>query len=312
MSNKETKILITGGKGMIGTFLKQLLQEEGFTNVYAMGRDDADLLDWQATRHFFESFQPDYVFHLAAAVFGIMGNMQQKSLSFFQNTLINTHVVEASCLARVKKIVAMGSGAAYPYPAPRLPLNENDIWQGAPHGSEDSYGHSKRAMLAHLIAARESTNIDYAFVLSCNLYGPYDKFDIHFGHVVPSLVRKFHEAKQNNTKVTVWGDGSAERDFLYAEDAAQALIYIWKHITGSVNIGSGIVHKIRDIVDILADCSDMKNQIAWDTTKPNGQGYRAYDLTKLHSTGFWPKFSLEQGLERTWQWYQTHENIVRK
>lgn len=310
--NQNDKILITGGSGMVGTFLVQQLKQAGYQNVVAIGSKDCDLMDWHKTKAFFEQRKPDYVFHLAAAVFGIMGNMKQKGLSFFHNTLINTHVVEASRLAGVKKIVAMGSGAAYPYPSPGLPLREDMIWSGPPHAAEDSYGHSKRAMLAQLIAYQENYDLDYAFVISCNLYGPYDKFDVEFGHVVPSLIRKFYEAKQLGNEVVVWGNGSAQRDFLYGKDAANALVNIMDSITGAVNIGSGSVYAIKDVVNFLGNYTGLADKIVWDATKPNGQDYRAYDLTKLNSTGFKPQYSIEQGLQAAYDWYVAHATQARK
>jgi len=308
----KDKILITGGTGMLGTFLSQELKKVGYQNILAVGGKDCDLMDWQKTKAFFAHHMPDYVFHLAAAVFGIMGNMQQKGLSFFHNTLINSHVVEACRLNNVKKIVAMGSGAAYPYPSPELPLKEESIWFGLPHPAENSYGHSKRSMLAQLIAYKENYNIDYSFVISCNLYGPYDKFDTEFGHVTPSLVRKFYEAKQTNSHVSTWGNGSAQRDFLYGEDAANALIHIMDNTSGAVNIGSGSVYAIKDIVNILADYTGLSDKVVWDTTKPNGQDYRAYDLTRLNDTGFQPKYSIENGLHKTYDWYAKNYKHARK
>lgn len=312
MIDKNSKILITGGAGMTGIALAHQLKSAGYKNVLAIDRKSCDLMDWSTTKIFFQNAKPDVVFHLAAAIFGIMGNMRQKGLNFFHNTLINTHVVEASRLAGAKKIVAMGTGAAYPYPSPGLPLQEDMIWYGLPHPAHDSYSHSKRAMLAQLIAYKEDYDLDYAFVISCNLYGPQDKFDIKFGNVIPSLIRKFYEAKQSGSEVVVWGDGSARRDFLYSQDAADALINILENISGAVNIGSGSVYAIKDIVNCLSDYTGLGDKIIWDATKPNGQDYRAYDLTKLQSTGFKPKFSIEQGLKQAYDWYAAHATVARK
>ncbi|OYW20449.1 MAG: hypothetical protein B7Z52_02285 [Burkholderiales bacterium 12-64-5] len=161
---------------------------------------------------------------MAGFVRGIMGNMESKAESFLKNLLINTHVIDAAQTVGVKKIVAMGTVAAYPDPAPAYPITEDMIWSGAPHTSENSYGQAKRAMLAMLQAYQESYGLPFVFAISTNLYGPYDNFDVKHGHVIPSLIRKFYEAKCDGGTVTVWGDGSAQRDFMYIDDTAAALV----------------------------------------------------------------------------------------
>ncbi|MCL6478024.1 MAG: GDP-L-fucose synthase [Peptococcaceae bacterium] len=303
--NKTDKILVTGARGLVGSALVEHLKNEGYKNIIEVGRDNCDLTDTIATRKFFEKFAPDYVFHAAARVYGIMGNMKNKALSFYDNVMINTNVVDASQKVGVKKITVMGTGAVYPCPSPGLPLREDMIFMGKPHHAEDSYAHAKRAMLAMLHAYQESYGIDWAYIVSCNLFGPRDKFDTEFGHVIPSLIKKFYDAKKNGTKVVVWGDGSAERDFMYVKDAARVSLMIMSNLSGPVNIGSGKVYKIKEIVNMIADIAGMADRIVWDAGKPNGQEYRAYDLSKIQSIGFACRYSIKQGLEETWDWYIT-------
>ncbi len=303
--NKTDKIMVTGAKGLVGSAVVEHLKNEGYKNIIEVGRGNCDLTDTLVTRRFFEESAPDYVFHAAARVYGIMGNMKNKALSFYDNVLINTNVVDASQKVGVKKITVMGTGAIYPYPSPGLPLREDMIFMGEPHHSEDSYAHAKRAMLAMLNAYQESYGIDWAYIVSCNLFGSRDKFDTEFGHVIPSLIKKFYDAKQSGTKVVVWGDGSAERDFMYVKDAARVSLMIMNNLSGPVNIGSGKVYKIREIVDMIADIARMAGRIVWDAGKPNGQEYRAYDLSKIQSVGFSCGYSIKQGLEETWDWYVT-------
>lgn len=298
------KILITGGKGLVGSALVEHLRNEGFSNVIALGRDDCDLTNTFSTREYFEKHQPAYVFHAAARVYGIMGNMKNKALSFLDNVMINTNVVDAASRVGVKKITVMGTGAVYPYPSPGLPLKEDMIFMGEPHAAENSYAHAKRAMLAMLRAYEESYGMEWAYVVSCNLFGPRDKFDTEFGHVVPSLIKKFYDAKRQGEKVVVWGNGSAKRDFMFVKDTARVGLSIMQNISGPANIGSGTVYSIRDIVDMIADITDMNDRVVWDETKPNGQDYRAYDLTKINSIGFQCDHSIRQGLEETWAWYE--------
>lgn len=308
----DDTIVITGGGGLVGNALTSFLRDKGYTNVVSLRSVDGDLTEWGTARDVFARLAPAYVFHLAARVYGIRGNMENKGVSFRDNVLINTNVVEACRLCGVRKIVAMGSGCVYPYPSPGLPLKEEMVWQGKPHESEDSYAHAKRAMLAQLIAYREQYGLPFAFVISANLYGPHDKFDVEHGHVTPSLVRKFFEAKQSGGRVSVWGNGSARRDFIYASDVAAALVAIMEGVEGPVNMGSGHVHSIRDIVDALADITGLADRVDWDASKPNGQDYREYDLTTLRGTGFRPIVPLEQGLAQTYSWYEASSEVARR
>lgn len=303
------RILVTGAKGLVGSALVEHLRNEGYSNVLEVGRNDCDLTDTISTREYFEKHQPAYVFHAAARVYGIMGNIKNKALSFLDNVMINTNVVDAAHRVGVKKITVMGTGAVYPYPSPGLPLKEDMIFMGEPHAAENSYAHAKRAMLAMLRAYEESHGMEWAYVVSCNLFGPRDKFDTEFGHVVPSLIKKFYDAKHRGENVVVWGNGTAKRDFMYVKDTARVGLAVMQNISGPVNIGSGTVYSIRDIVDMIVDISDMKDRVVWDETKPNGQDYRAYDLAKINSVGFNCQFTIRQGLEETWAWYaENHQD----
>ena len=305
----DDRILITGARGLVGSALADHLRQTGYVNLIEFGRDTCDLTDTAATIATFERERPDYVFHAAARVYGIMGNLKNKALSFFDNVMINTNVVEAARRAGVKKIAAMGTGAVYPYPSPGLPLKEDMIFLGKPHPAEDSYAHAKRAMLAMLQAYEESYGMQWVYIVSCNLFGPRDKFDTEFGHVVPSLIKKFWDARQNNGNVTVWGDGSAQRDFLYVKDAARAVHTAMTGCNGAVNMGSSQVLRIRDIVTMIAEITEMEDRVVWDAGKPNGQDYRAYDLSKLAAAGFKPQYAIRVGLEETWDWYEKHANL---
>ena len=253
---------------------------------------------------------PGYVFHLAARVHGIGGNTRYKSDILFDNVLINTNVVEYSRRAGVKKIVAMGSGCVYPELKGQEELFEDQVWIGPPHPSEDSYAHSKRLMLAQLDAAKEQYGLSSAFVISGNLYGPHDSFNIEEGHVIPSLIAKFHTAKLNGTSVKVWGSGVAIRDFTFAEDTAHALIAILRNLEGAVNMGSGMRHPIRDIVDTLHTLTGVP--VEWDATKPDGQLVRFYNLDRLMSTGFAARVGLSEGIRSTYEWYERNWETARK
>jgi GDP-L-fucose synthase len=305
----NSRVLITGGTGLVGRALTSVLEDEGLENVIALGSKDCDLRDSEATRKLFSDICPDYLFHLAARVYGIGGNAKYKADVLFENVMINTNVIEFARRSGVKKIVAMGSGCVYPELKGQKELFEEQIWLGPPHSSEDSYAHSKRLMLAHLQAAKEQYGLKSAFAISGNLYGPYDNFNIEDGHVTPSLVAKFFQAAQKGQSVKVWGTGVAVRDFSYSDDAAQALYKVLLNAEGPINLGSGCRHAIKDIVAVLQDISGV--HIEWDASKPNGQLERYYNLDKLKATGFIARVSLEEGVRKTYEWYSENWRSAR-
>ena len=296
----EDKILVTGARGLVGSAVVENLRHCGYHHVIGMERRDCDLRDRDTTRYVFKEIRPAYVFHAAACVFGIGGNMNNQALSYLENTLINTSVIDAAHQSGVKKITAMGTNAAYPFPV-ATPFREDSIFDGRPHPSESGYAHAKRGMLAMLEAYEQSYGLEWAYLISCNLFGANDKFDPVNGHVVPSLVHKFYEARRTDTPVTVWGDGSARRDFMYAKDAARATVIAMNKVRGAINIASES-RTIRQIVDTLSEVSGV-HSVEWDDTKPNGQLHRAADLSRLRDLYFSPLYSIEQGLRETWDWY---------
>lgn len=311
MQSNDT-ILIAGGSGLVGVNLSEHLQAQGFSRILVPSSADCDLTDRQTVRDYFRSNQPSYVFHMAGFVRGIMGNMRNQGESYLKNTLINTYVIDACHEFRVKKVVAMGTAAMYPDPVRGVPLAEGDVWKGPPHFSEYGYAQSKRGMLAQLQVYENSYGMPYAFAFCTNLYGPHDRFNTETGHVIPSLVKKFHDAKLAKTQVTVWGDGSAHRDFLYIKDCSRALHVIMDQITGPVNLATGTSRKIRDVVDILASHTGTNDQVVWDTSKPSGYTLRAYDVSRLQAAGFACQYTLEQALRETYDWYASHRDAARQ
>jgi len=310
--DRHVRVLITGGTGLVGRALSRALKDEGFINVIPIGSRDCDLRDGDAVQSLFSDIRPNYVFHLAARVHGIGGNKKYKSDILFDNVMINTNVIEFARRTGVIKVVAMGSGCVYPELEGQQELFEEQIWNGPPHPSEDSYAHSKRLMLAHLQAAKEQYGLASAFAISGNLYGPHDNFDVEEGHVTPSLIAKFFEATQTGNSVKVWGSGVAIRDFSYCDDAARALYEVLLKIEGPVNLGSGFRHPIKDIVSSLQSICGESVRVEWDASKPDGQLERYYNLAKLASTGFKAKIQLDEGIRNTYEWYSASWRTARR
>ena len=301
-------ILITGANGFIGSNLISYLEDRSYRNVFGLLSSDCDLTDRRATRRWFQEVKPAYVFHCAARVRGIVGNMQNQSEGFLHNCLINTHVIEACHIVGVKKIVAMGTVAMYPDNPEDAARGfvEREIWEGPPHESEKGYAHAKRAMLAQL----DTSGIPFALPVCTNMYGGADRFNIETGHCIPSLVRKAFEAWRDGKPMTVWGDGSARRDFLYVKDVVRGLHLVMDKISGPVNLATGGTHSIKDAATILAEYAGC--EIEWDTSKPTGQVTRSYDVSALTAAGFAPQYTLEQGLRETYDWYAKNEAVARK
>jgi GDP-L-fucose synthase len=305
-----TRVLVTGGSGVVGTAVRRELEDHGY-DVLSPRSADVDLTKFDQTVDYFRTAAPDQVVHLAARVHGLMGHVHAQGSVYLDNILINTHVVEAARLAGVGKILAMGSTAVYS-DAVTLPMSEREIWLGAPHYSESGYAHAKRSMLAQLDSYRDQYGLDYAFAISTNVFGPSDKFDEEKGHVIPSLVSRLHRVRRDGGPFTVWGTGRATRDFLYAADAAYALRLALEQHSGPINIASGTSVTIRETVEALVLAAGFEGEVVWDRSKPDGQAARAYDVSRLTALGFEPTWSLEKGLLETFEWYVDNEPNVRR
>ena len=306
MKNSDT-ILVTGALGLAGSAVVEHLEAQGFSNVVGIGRSNCDLRDFAATARLFEQVRPVYVFHAAACVYGLMGNMKNQGKSFLENTLINTAVIDAAKQVGVKKIVAMGTNAIYAWPPKVMPIPESAIFDGRPHGSESAYAHAKRGMLAMLEAYGDSYGLDWAYLVSGNLYGPRDKFNPETGHVLPTMIWKFYMAATLGTTVELWGDGSPERDFLYSKDLARIVHVAMGDVSGAINIGNGTTWSIRQVAEKLSAISGVSlDRVKYNTEMPNGRMCCTLDLTRLRGLGFAPEYSLDAGLKETWEWYNDH------
>ncbi|KAJ8138669.1 hypothetical protein OY671_008118, partial [Metschnikowia pulcherrima] len=267
-------ILVTGASGVLG----QALIEASSNNdepYKALSSKDVDLRDRTKTMELVSSIKPRTIFHLAAKVHGSGGNSAFQGEMFTDNARININVIDAALEAGCEKFIGISTVAIYSSDAPK-PTCETSIWNGAPHNSERAYGQAKRAMSAQLEAYEAQYGMAFAYPIMTNIYGPHDRFDPVYGHVVPSSVAKFHEAARSGTHVDVWGTGRAERDFIFADDAAAASLCIARSGFGPINVATGATIPIRRVVEILSDHSGVRD-VRWDSSKPDGQLERSYD-----------------------------------
>ena len=307
----QERILVTGSGGVLGSAIVRLLQSHGVPHLTPT-RAQCDLLDAGAVRATWEHFKPTVVLHLAGWVAGVQGNLSFAGRAFYENTCINVNVIEASRLAGVRKIVAAGTTAVYSDEI-ALPMREADIWRGAPHGSEAAYAHSKRAMLAQLEAYRTQYGIDFGYMICTNLYGPGDRFDEKYGHVVPSLIARFQRAAElEQPEIVIWGDGTPTRDFLFSDDAACAFLTVAETGQGAFNTATGSTVTIRELVEVLRLVSGYRGEVVWDTTKPKGQQARSYDNSRLLQLGWAPETVLQKGIVQSFEWYQRNISSVRR
>lgn len=309
---KSETILVTGSGGVLGTALLHSLRQRGIEKVFAPGRADCDLLNESDVRRFFAAARPTLVIHLAGWVAGVQGNLNFPADALYANARINLNVIDAAREAGVKKIVCAGTTAIYSDQVPK-PMREDDLWQGAPHGSEAPYGHAKRFMLAQLEAYRQQHRIDFAYLICTNLYGPNDRFDQKHGHVVPSLIARFHQAcADKSPEIMIWGDGTPTRDFLYSNDAAEGFLAAAEKGSGIYNLATGRNRTIRLLAETLKEVTGFAGKIVWDTSRPLGQLDRSYDVTRLQGLGWKAKTELPEGLTATFDWYAANQDKIRR
>jgi GDP-L-fucose synthase len=298
------RVVVTGGGGFLGTQVVNWLRRRGTENIVVPRSEQFDLVDRQACRQVVDGAET--VIHLAAKVGGIGFNRENPGSLFFDNLMMGAQLMEEARVQGVKKFVAVGTVCAYPKFTP-VPFHEDDLWNGYPEETNAPYGLAKKMLLVQAQAYRQQYGFNAIYLLPVNLYGPGDNFDPRSSHVIPALIRKIFAATQNNDDgVDVWGDGSASREFLYVDDAAEAIGLATERYEGSepVNIGAGREITIKDLVTTISDLIGFKGQIRWDTTKPNGQPRRALDVSRAEKAfGFKARTDFETGLRRTIDWW---------
>jgi GDP-L-fucose synthase len=299
---------VTGGAGFFGSFVVEELQRRGATNVSVPRSRDYNLVDRAACKRLLADARPDLVFHLAARVGGIGANRDNPGGMLFDNAMMGLQLLEECRLASVPKTVVSGTICAYPKFAP-IPFREDDLWNGYPEETNAPYGIAKKLLLVQSQAYRQQYGLNSIVLFPVNMYGPRDNFDLRTSHVIPAMIRKCIAAKQAGTDVTLWGDGSPTREFVYAADAAEAMVLAAECYDSSdpVNIGSGNEISMKDLAHVIAEATGFTGKLVWDTTQPNGQPRRRLDVSRARERfGFVAKTPFADGLRQTVDWYLRH------
>ena len=302
---RPVNVLVTGGNGFLGSHVVDRLRADGVEPFVAL-HADYDLTDPSDTARLFADADPDLVFHLAAEVGGIGANRANPGRYWYANLMMGAGVLEESVKHGVDKLVLVGTVCSYPKLAP-VPFREEDLWSGFPEETNAPYGVAKKSLLVGAQAYRTQYGLNAIYLLPVNLYGPGDNFDPETSHVIPALIRKMIDAKENGApEVVLWGDGSPTREFLYVEDCAEALWLAARSYSGAdpVNLGTGREIAISELAHLVAEHVGYDGQIVWDTSKPNGQPRRRLDVSRAEELfGFRATTPLSEGLARTVAWY---------
>ena len=310
----DSKIFVAGHKGLVGSAIVRHLESQGFTNIITVDRFQCDLTDQNAVKMFFMMEQPEYVFLAAAKVGGIGGNSDYPADFIYENLMIQSNIISCAAMVGVRKLLFLGSSCIYPKLA-KQPITEDQLLSGYLEPSNDAYAIAKIAGIKMCQAYRKQHGLNAIAVMPTNLYGPNDNFDINYGHVLPSLLAKFHGSleKSKHWVVKLWGDGSAKREFLHVDDLAEALLICMERYDSEeiINIGTGEDVTIKELAEMIVEVTGYENDYEWDTSKPNGTPRKVLNVDKMKSLGWEPKISLREGLESTYEWMKNNESKLR-
>ena len=301
--NKNSKIFVAGHKGMVGSAIVRELQKHGYTNIITRPHSELDLTQQNEVKKFFEAEKPEYVFLAAAKVGGIMANSNALADFMYFNMMIEMNVINSAWQNGCKKLEFLGSTCIYPRMAPQ-PIKEEYLLTGPLEKTNEAYALAKISGLKYCEFLNAQYGTDYISVMPCNLYGINDNYHPENSHVMPALIRRFHEAKINNVpSVTCWGDGTPLREFLYIDDLAEACVFLMNNYSGSetVNAGTGKEISIKELAELVAKIIGYKGKILWDTSKPNGTPRKVTDISKINSLGWEAKTSLHEGIKLAYE-----------
>ncbi|MEI5891486.1 GDP-L-fucose synthase [Bacillus cereus] len=312
---KNAKIYIAGHRGLVGSAILRKLEEQGYTNLVYKTSKELDLRDPRQVEEFFQTEKIDYVFLAAAKVGGIVANNQYPADFIRDNLMIQTNVIDSAYRSGVEKLLFLGSTCIYPKLAPQ-PLKEEYLLTGELEPTNEPYALAKIAGIKMCESYNRQYGTKYISAMPTNLYGENDNFDLHTSHVLPALIRKFHEAKENNAEfVEVWGTGTPLREFLYSDDLADACVYLMNNYEGNeiVNIGVGEDLSIKELAEKVKAAVGFTGELRFDTSKPDGTPRKLVDVTKINALGWKATTSLDEGLKKAYDWFlQTEKELVRK
>ena len=295
----DSKIYVAGHNGLVGSAIMRKLESEGYTNIVTRTFEELDLTDQKATREFFEKERPEYVFLAAAKVGGIKANSLYPADFIYINLMIECNVIKASHEFGVKKLLFLGSSCIYPKLAPQ-PIKEEYLLSGYLEETNEPYALAKISGMKMCQYFNKQYGTNFISVMPTNLYGPNDNFDLNTSHVLPALIRKFHEAKVNNAPyVEIWGTGTPRREFLYVDDLADACLFLMKNYSGNdfFNVGTGEDVTIRELAELIGEVVGYKGELKFDTSKPDGTPRKLLDVTRIHEAGWRHRIELKRGLQ---------------
>jgi GDP-L-fucose synthase len=310
---ENKRVVVTGGNGFLGSFVAEKLRQRSCQQLFLPRSANYDLREEGNVARLFRDTRPDIFIHLAAVVGGIGANRQHPGRFFYENAIMGIHAIEQARRSGIEKFVCVGTVCSYPK-FTAVPFREEAIWDGYPEETNAPYGLAKKMLLAQLQSYRQEYGTNGIYLLPVNLYGPRDNFDLNSSHVIPALIRKCFEARQSgSSRIIVWGTGTPTREFLYAEDAAEAILLAAERYNGAdpVNLGSGNEISIRELVGLVTELVGFSGKVEWDTSMPDGQPRRCLDTSRaLREFGWQAQVPFRVGLERTIAWFL--ENIEQK
>ncbi|MBF0518945.1 MAG: GDP-L-fucose synthase [Nitrospirae bacterium] len=307
--NKNSKIYVSGHRGLVGRAVMRRLEAGGYSNIVVRGREELDLKSQETVKEFFMAERPEYVILAAAKVGGIMANNTYPAEFIYDNLVIETNVVHNAYLSGVKKLLLLGSSCIYPKFAPQ-PMKEEHLLTGTLEPTNEPYAIAKIAGIILCQSYNRQYGTGYISAMPTNLYGPYDNFDLNNSHVLPAMIKKFHDSKAAmesgmESPVVLWGTGSPHREFLHVDDLADALIFLMDNYNENVtiNVGTGTDQTIAELAEIVKDVVGFKGEVIWDTTKPDGSPKKLLDTSRLTKLGWSPKITLKEGIKNTYDWF---------
>ena len=308
----EARIYVAGHRGMVGSALVRLLQAKGYRNLQYRASTELDLRDSRQVKKFFAEANPEYVIIAAATVGGILANSSFPAEFLYDNLAIQTNLIHQAYLHRVKKLLLLGSSCIYPRDCPQ-PIREEYLLTGPLEPTNEWYAIAKIAGIKMCQAYRRQYGCDFIAAMPTNLYGPHDNFDLSTAHVLPALIRRFHEAKVCSEAPTLWGTGSPRREFLHVDDCAEACLVLMERHSGEdiVNVGAGTDLPISELAALVAEVVGYTGEIRWDRSKPDGTPRKLLDCRRMTGLGWMPRLSLQEGVSSTYRWY-TEQERARK